>query len=251
VGLAVRIIPVLLQRGASLVKGVKFDSWRSVGHVLQAAMVHQQRGVDELIVLDIAATPEGRGPNCSDIWELTEKCLMPLTVGGGVRSVEDVGNLFNAGADKVSICTAAVADRAFIKEASSEFGRQAIVIAIDVKAGRLAVRCGREVLNSLPSPKGIALQAIGAEECGAGEILLTSIDRDGTLEGYDLDLIRAVSGAVDIPVIANGGCGTYEHMYEAIQAGASAVAAGAMFQFTDQTPKGAAEYLAEKGIETR
>ncbi len=244
--LAVRIIPTLLCRGAALYKGERFNSWRQVGHALQATKIHQARGVDELILLDIGATPEGRGPNFAMVEQLAECCFMPLTVGGGVRSVEDVRGLLNAGADKVAVCTAAQRRPDLIGEVASVFGRQAIVAAIEHRRGLVSIECGGALTCDLVT--------VWAKECemqGAGEILLTSIDRDGTLQGYDLDLIREVSQAVSIPVIASGGCGTYEHMYQAIQAGASAVAAGAMFLFTDQTPRGAAKYLAERGVETR
>lgn len=245
--LAHRIIPVLLKRGDTLVKGQRFQSWRSVGHVEQAARIHQAREVDELCILDIGATPEGRGPDFDAVARLTAHCFMPLTVGGGVRSVEHVRELLRAGADKVAICTAAFEVPDFIAECSDSFGCQCIVMSIDVMGGNTVMtNCGKRGYNHDP-----AYTADWANRFGAGEILLTSIDREGTLQGYDLDLIRTVSKAVDVPVIANGGCGTYEHMAEAIRAGASAVAAGAMFQFTEATPRGAAEYLAKQGIEVR
>lgn len=245
--LAKRIIPTMLCRGDQLVKGVSFDSWRSVGHAMQAIRVYNSRSVDELIYLDIAATPEGRGPDFETVQKLTAECFMPITVGGGVRSVEDVRGLLNAGADKVAIGTA-MFDPHLIAECSATFGRQAIVVAIDVAQDGVRTNCGA---SSFFPPVNAAVVAKEMEWRGAGEILLTSIDRDGTLQGYDLDLISAVSNAVSIPVIAAGGAGTYEHLYEGIKAGASAVAAGAMFQFTDATPRGAAQYLATKGIEVR
>jgi imidazole glycerol-phosphate synthase subunit HisF len=232
-GLAKRIIPTLLFRGEQLVKGARFNSWRSVGHVLQAARVHAARRVDELVVLDIAATPEGRGPNLPLVEKICEAMFTPVTVGGGVRSVQDVQDLFNAGADKVAIRTCSD----LIEEVAGRFGRQAIVASLDVPyPGATAWACQK---------------ALELEARGAGELLLTAIEREGTLEGYDLDMVRAVAKHLGIPVIAHGGCGTYEHMREALAAGASAVAAGAMFQFTDQTPKGAARYLAEVGTEVR
>jgi len=245
--LARRVIPVLLARGHQLVKGERFNSWRSVGHVLQAAKIHQARGVDELIVLDIGATPERRGPDFEFIEKLTSECFMPLTVGGGVRSVEDVRWLLALGADKVAICTAAVANPCLIAECASRFGSQAIVVAIDVSDGRVVTECNGRAWYIGPPEKW----AQSCEYNGAGEILLTSVDRDGTLQGYDLELVRRVSEAVSVPVIAAGGCSGYEDMRLAIEAGASAVAAGALFQFTDATPRGAAEYLAAHGIEAR
>ncbi|MEK9809636.1 MAG: HisA/HisF-related TIM barrel protein, partial [Candidatus Nanopelagicales bacterium] len=208
-----------------------------IGHVQQAALVHQARGVDELCILDVAATPEGRGPDFEAISRLTDKCFMPLTVGGGIRSIEDVRGLLNAGADRVCIKTAYYADFDFLDECASRFGSQAIVVALDVREEHrttLVLDLARDI-----------------EHRGAGEILLTAMDQEGTMQGYDLELIRAVSEAVDIPVIAHGGCSGYADMLAAIGHGASAVAAGALFQFTDATPKGAAQYLSEYGVEVR
>lgn len=237
----------MLVRGRQLIKGAQFASWRTVGHAAQACRIHAMRGVDELVLLDIGATPEGRGPDLALVEELSDVCYMPLAVGGGVRTIEDVSKLLRAGADKVVICTAVCEVPDFIEECSDYYGAQAIVVAIDVLGGNTTmIRCGTKTWSHSPVE-----YAQWANRHGAGEILLTSIDREGTLHGYDLDLIKAVSSAVDIPVIANGGCGTYEHMHQALEAGADAVAAGAMFQFTDQTPKGAAEYLQARGVEVR
>lgn len=241
--LATRIIPTLLHRGDTLVKGKQFQSWRSVGHVQQAARIHAMRGVDELCVLNIGATPAGKGPDFLLTQKLTEGNFSPVSIGGGIRTVEDVKLLLRAGADKVVICTEAVP---LIKEVAKAYGNQAIVAAIDVKDGKVAWNCGQYQADMAAVTYAVAL-----EDFGAGEILLTSIDREGLMEGYDLKTIEAVAMAVSIPVVAHGGCGSYEHMYEAIQAGASAVAAGALFQFTDCTPKGAAEYLKAKGVEVR
>lgn len=247
-GLAVRIIPTMLVRGEHLVKGRQFNSWRVVGHPMQAARIYAARGVDELILLDISATPEGRGPDFAIVEKLSEWCRTPLTVGGGVRSVDDVRRLLRAGADKVSIGTACYLEPGFIiRDCSEYFGSQCIVYALDVlERTTVMTHCGKHGYSHDP-----LYCAQWAQDQGAGEIVLTSIDREGTLEGYDLELVRAVAHAVDIPVIAHGGAGTYQHMLEAIQAGADAVAAGAMWHFTDQTPAGAAEYLADHGVETR
>jgi len=190
------------------------------------------RGVDELCILDIGATPEGRGPDLDLVRELSEACFIPLTVGGGVRSVDDANNLLRAGADKVAVKTAYW----IIPELSRKFGAQAVVAAVDYHAHDRDSAL-RDVLN-------LAL-------AGAGEVMLTAMDREGMLVGYDTELIRQVSDSVNIPVIAHGGCGTYDHMLQAVRAGASAVAAGAMFQFTDNTPAGAAEYLHDHGVEVR
>lgn len=249
--LATRVIPVILCRGRTLVKGKQFNAWRSVGVAAQAVRIQQSRGVDELCLLDIGATPEGRGPDLSLVEELSEVCFMPLAVGGGVKSVEDVRALLAAGADKVVIGTAACESN-LVRKAADVVGCQAIIVSIDVKERAVWKCCGK--VKMWDNPDGVLRPVQWAREMvslGAGEILLTAIDREGTLDGYDLDLIREVSAAVDIPVIANGGCGTYEHMRQAIEAGASAVAAGAMFQFTDATPRGAAEYLGAHNIEVR
>ena len=240
--LAKRIIPTLLIRGRQLVKGKQFNAWRSVGHVGQAVRIHQARGVDELVICDISATPEGRGPNLELIEELTKDCFMPLAVGGGVRTVEDVKTLLRAGADKVVIGRGAHSESTLISDCRRTVGSQAVVVAIDVKHGQV---------RHMGAGPGPARWAQWMQDVGAGEILLTSVEREGTLQGFDLEMIHAVSRAVSIPVIAHGGCGSYEDMRLAIEAGADAVAAGALFQFSDCTPRGAAEYLAEHGIETR
>lgn len=250
-GLAVRIIPTILCRGRQQVKGMKFNSWRSVGLAAQAVRVHQKRGVDEVVLLDVRATPEGRGPDLGLVEELAEEMFAPMAVGGGVKNVNDVRRLLQAGADKVVIGTAAWTTNV-VREAAEFFGSQAIVAAIDVKDGDVRVECNRSTACTAGSdavPPVIYAKQLAQR--GAGEILLTSIDREGTMEGYDLDLIREVSHAVDVPVIAHGGCKSYEDMVDAIYAGASAVAAGALFQFTDATPRGAAKALAEYGIEVR
>lgn len=244
--LAKRIIPTLLCRGRTLVKGERFNSWRSVGMAAQAVRIHQARGVDELVLLDISATAEKRGPDLDLVRELSEKCFMPITVGGGVRTLTDVKALLHAGADKVAIGTAAIECPGLITEIASAVGRQAVVVSIDVKQGKATSRAG-----AVASQRDALLHSILSEKNGAGEILLQSVDRDGTMQGYDLGLIREISHAAHIPVIASGGCGTYEHMLEAIKAGADAVAAGAMFQFSDRTPRGAAEFLQSHGVEVR
>lgn len=246
--LAKRVIPTLLVRGRQLVKGRQFNAWRSVGLASQAVRIHQARGVDELVLLDITATAEGRGPDLDLVRELSEVLFCPLAVGGGVRSLADVKALLRAGADKVVVGTAAVEDWTLVRKFADTVGSQAIVVSVDVAGGKVYSHCGKT-----PADMGgdaVRFAQFCAKE-GAGEILLTSIEREGTMQGYDLGLIRSVSRAVTIPVIAHGGSGTYEHMREAIEAGASAVAAGAMFQFSDATPRGAAEYLAEHGIEAR
>ena len=244
--LARRIIPTLLVSGRNLVKGQRFNSWRVVGSAMQAARVHQGREVDELVILDVAATREGRSPDLGMIAELASECRMPLAVGGGIRTVKDVRQLLRHGADKVVIGTSAIEQPDFVREVSDTFGAQAVVVALDVLKSHCHTRCGVRITHGAPAHWASEMQARGA-----GELLLQSIDRDGTMQGYDLDLIRDVSAAVSIPVIASGGCSGYEDMLAAFEAGADACAAGALFQFMDATPKGAAQFLKQHGLEVR
>lgn len=244
--LATRVIPVMLERGGHLVKGVGFRSWRSVGNATQAARIHSKRGVDELIYLDIGATPAGKMVSTRQVERLTTGMFHPITVGGGVRHPEDIQTLLNAGADKVAIGSAALDTESLIKRAASRYGSQAITVAIDYSMNMVYGGCGAWYRNQTPDN-----YARHVEQQGAGEILLTNIDRDGTMKGYDLQMIEKVARAVSIPVIAAGGCGSYEDMVSAVNAGASAVAAGALFLFTDATPAGAAQFLSEHGIEAR
>jgi cyclase len=235
--LAKRIIPTMLVRGRTLVKGKQFAGDRSIGHVLQAARVHAARGVDELCILDIGATAEGRGPDLEMVRELSDGCFIPITVGGGVKSLQDIDALLRAGADKVCIGAAMDGDPGLLTAAAERFGRQALVVALDVAAG-VDVRAA-------------ATKALAWRHRGAGEILLQSVERDGMMCGYDLGLIRAVSSVVSIPVIASGGCSSYKDMHEAFIAGADACAVGALFAFSDETPRGAARWLKSRGVEVR
>jgi cyclase len=244
--LAHRIIPSVLCRGRTLVKGKMFRSWRSVGVAAQAVRIHAARGVDQVMLLDIGATPENRRPDLALVEELAAELFCPLAVGGGVRTVQDVKDLLRAGADSVVIGTAAIEDPSLLPKLRDTVGSQAITVAIDYADGLVAKHCGK-FLTSIPVVPWARSQALH----GAGEFLLTSVRREGTCEGYDLKTLREVAQAVNIPVVAHGGCGSYEHMREAIDAGAAAVAAGAFFQFEDATPKGAARYLQSRGIEVR
>jgi cyclase len=249
--LKVRVIPTLLYKEFGLVKGVRFDSWRHVGSPMQAIKVYNMRGVDELVFLDVAATPNDRSPDFDLVDDLADDCFMPMAVGGGVRTVEDVRHLLQVGADKVVVGTAAVEQPEVISAASSRFGAQCVVVSIDttLRGGEnvISIRCGTVPVER--SPVDLAREM---EQRGAGEILLTSVDRDGTMEGYDLETIAAVSEAVSIPVIASGGAGTYEHMALALrEGGASAVAAASMFHFTQQTPMEAKRYLQQRGFPVR
>lgn len=244
--LAHRIIPTILCRGHQAVKGTGFDIKRSIGTVAEKVRVHALRGVDELVLLDVTASAEGRGPNLELIEYLTGTLFSPIAVGGGIRSLKDVKAVLRAGADKVVLGVAALEDPRLLPELASAVGAQALVASVDVKGGTVHVRNG--TFDTGQPPHTIAP---GLVERGAGEILLQSVERDGTMQGYDLELIRRIADACDVPVIASGGCSSYEDMRAAIAAGASAVAAGALFQFTDATPKGAAQYLATKGVEVR
>lgn len=244
--LAKRIIPTLLCRGRQLVKGQRFDAWRSVGLVQQGVRIHQTREVDELVLLDIGATQEQRGPDLALVRELADTCFMPLAVGGGVRTVDDVRELLRAGADKVVVGTAAFTHPDWLAGICRITGSQAIVAAVDYRNGQVYVQSGQ-----VKTPFDPIIYAQYLAKRGVGEILLTCIDREGSMEGYDLDMICKVTEAVDVPVIAHGGAGTYDHMHHAFLAGASGAAAGSLFQFTDATPKGAAEFLAAKMVEVR
>ncbi len=250
--LKIRIIPTLLYKNFGLVKGIGFDSWRRTGSALQAIMVYSLRGVDELIFLDITATREGRPPDFEVVDDLADECFMPLTVGGGIRSVEDVHQLLMKGADKVAINTAALENPELISQVAKRFGNQCVVASIDFRTeadGSRQVYSHSGTVATGIDPVQLARRV---EELGAGEILLTSIERDGAMQGYDLDCIRQVSETVRIPVIAGGGAGNATHVYEAIHQGhASAVAAASMFHFTEITPREVKEYLAGQGLPVR
>jgi cyclase len=249
--LKTRIIPTLLYRDFGLVKGVQFDSRRAVGSAMQAVKVYNLRGVDELVFLDVTATQQGRGPDTVLIDDLADECFMPLTVGGGIRQVDDIAALLAVGADKVAIGTALVDDPRLIERAANKFGNQCIVGVIDVRRDDdgLSVWTRSGTLRTDLDPIDLAVRA---EALGAGEILLQSIDRDGTMRGYDVELVRAVSEAVEIPVIASGGAGRYEDLADVIlEGGAAACAAAAIFHFTQCTPMEAKEHLRRHRVPVR
>src|SRR3974390_1413737 len=252
----VRVIPCLDVKDGRVVKGINFVDLRDAGDPVAAAIAYDAAGADELCFLDITATHENRGIMLDVVQRTAEACFMPLTVGGGVRTIEDIRALLTSGADKVSINTAAVARRAFVKEAAKKFGDQCIVVAIDAKKGSDPEEPDRWEIFTHGGRKPTGLEAIAyAEEVvslGAGEILLTSMDRDGTKTGFDIPLTRAVADATSVPVIASGGVGNLQHFVEGIRDGhASAVLAASIFHFGDNSVREAKEYVARAGIAVR
>jgi len=243
-----RIIPSLLLKDNRMVKSVRFENFRDTGHPLTAARIYDAQRVDELVVLDIFASREGRGIHADVVTQMSEECFMPLCVGGGIRSVESIRMLIGKGADKVAITTAAVECEGFLQEAARIFGSA----NIDVRAGRhggyeVFVRGGTQATGLDP-----VVWARKAQELGAGELFLTSIDRDGTMEGLDIPLIRSVVDAVTIPVIAAGGVGTLDDFRIGMEeGGASAVSAASIFHFTDQSPIKVRKYLVDRGVHVR
>jgi cyclase len=252
----VRVIPCLDVKDGRVVKGVRFVELRDAGDPVEAAKAYDAAGADELCFLDITASHEERAILLDVVRRTAEACFMPLTVGGGVRTVEDVRTLLASGADKVSINTAAVQNRGFVSEAAEKFGDQCIVVAIDAKKASKPGEPGRwEIFtHGGRNPTGLDAVAYAREvvSLGAGEILLTSMDRDGTKQGYDIALTRAVADAVPVPVIASGGAGTLEHLVEGIRDGhATAVLAASIFHFGEFTVREAKEHMAKVGLPVR
>jgi cyclase len=278
--LAKRIIPCLDVKDGRVVKGVSFVNLRDAGDPVENAKFYDKQGADELIFLDITASHEKRNIIIDVVMRTAEEVFMPLTVGGGIRTLDDIRDLLKAGCDKVSINTAAVSNPYFIKEAAERFGSQCIVVAIDAKRvyGSLPDATGEKWFDD-PALKDVRLKfpattqltwaisthggrrmklidairwAKKMEELGAGEIMLTSMDKDGTKDGYDIELTRNISESVSIPVIASGGAGTLEHLYEALSDGrADAVLAASIFHYREYTIREAKEYLRSKGVPVR
>jgi len=252
----VRVIPCLDVKDGRVVKGVKFVDLRDAGDPVEAAIAYDAAGADELCFLDITASHENRGIILDVVRRTAEACFMPLTVGGGVRSIDDIRALLASGADKVSINTAAVKRRGFVKEAAEKFGDQCIVVAIDAKRvsppdapskWEIFTHGGRH-------PTGLDALAYAEEvvSLGAGEILLTSMDRDGTRQGFDIPLTRAVADRVGVPIIASGGVGTLDHLVEGIRDGhATAVLAASIFHFGEHTIREAKDHMARAGLPMR
>jgi imidazole glycerol-phosphate synthase subunit HisF len=249
--LAKRIVPCLDVKDGRVVKGIRFVNLADAGDPVAAAVAYDRQGADELVFLDIAASHEGRATMLDVVQRTAEKIYMPLTVGGGVGTLEDVRTLLRAGADKVSLNTAAIARPALIREAAQRFGSQCIVVAID--AARRGD--GYEVYTHggrRPTGRDAVAWACEAAELGAGEILLTSMDRDGTRDGYDLALTAAVAEAVPVPVIASGGVGALSHLHDGLTAGrADAALAASIFHFGEFTIADAKTYLRDRGVAVR
>lgn len=247
-----RIIPKFLLKDGRLVKGVRFhENFREAGNAVSTSKVYDAYGVDELIFLDIQASRQSRKAVCHVIEEVSEEIFMPFTGGGGVSSLEDIDALLQSGADKVSINTAAVEKPEFIRESATVYGAQCIVVAIDyqeVEPGvfKVLTHGGTVVTDMDPVEWALRMQ-----DCNCGEILLCSIDRDGTMSGYDLDMIGTVAMKIDIPLIASSGAGSLKDCEDAFEAGASAITISSMFIFTDHSPIKVRSYLFSRGVDVR
>ena len=246
-----RIIPCLDVKNGRVVKGINFVDLKDAGDPVEQAKVYSDGGADEICFLDITASNENRDTIYNVVKDTSKKCFVPLTVGGGVRSIEDINKLLNCGADKVSINTAAVQNAELVIESSKKFGSQCIVVAIDAKKNgeiwEVFTHGGRKNtgINAIEFAKKM-------EECGAGELLITSMDRDGTQVGYDIDLMNKISSTINIPVIASGGVGNLDHLVDGIKLGkASAVLAASIFHYGKYSVKEAKQYLDSKGIAVR
>jgi cyclase len=256
VTLKARLIPCLDVKDSRVVKGVNFVNLRDAGDPVESAIAYDRAGADELCFLDITASHENRGILLDVVRRTAEVCFMPLTVGGGVRTTDDIRNLLLAGADKASINSAALADRLFVRQAAEKFGSQCVVVAIDAKRVPTPNGSPRWEIFTHGGRRPTGIEAIGyardVAELGAGEILLTSMDRDGSKLGFDLELTRAIADAVSIPVIASGGVGNLDHLVAGVKEGhASAVLAASIFHFGEYTIRQAKIHMAEANIPVR
>ena len=254
--LAKRIIPCLDVENGRVVKGVNFVDIRDAGDPVEVAKRYNEQGADEITFLDITATHEGRATTIHTVEQIAEQVFIPLTVGGGIRTVEDIRAMLNAGADKVGINSAAIYNPDFVKEASEKFGAQCIVVAIDAKKVSAAGEPLRWEIFTHGGRKATGIDAVvwakKMADYGAGEILLTSMDGDGTKQGFDLALTRAISDAVCVPVIASGGVGNLQHLVDGVkEGGADAVLAASIFHFGEYTVPEAKRFMAEQGVEVR
>lgn len=247
-----RIIPTLLFNNNKLVKGIKFNSWRTVGSIMQAVRVYRIRKVDELILLDISATDSNKSIDLELINEVAKECFMPLTFGGGIKNLDDISTILKAGADKVCINTSATKDIKFIENACKIFGSQAIVISVDYKTDKnnfISVwsNSGKNKTNL-----SFINYLKDLESAGVGEIILTSIDRDGTMKGYDIGTLHMVNNLIRIPIIASGGAGKFNNMLDLLnKTNISALAAGSIYHFTKKTPLDVKKYLNDNKISVR
>ena len=249
--LKVRVIPTLLWKDFGLVKGVGFDSWRRVGSVLPAVKVYNRRDVDELILVDISANSNAEEFDYDALNDLSDDCFLPLTVGGGISHIDHVQKLLKAGADKISLNTSSYRQPKLIGDIADIYGSQCVVASIDVKKVNDRKWNCFSHSGTHDEQKDAVEWAQELESHGAGELLITSIDRDGTMSGYDLDLLRTIVDAVNIPVIGSGGAGNYKDLVDAASCGVSAVASASMYHFTEQTPAGAKSEMAKAGIAIR
>ena len=247
-----RIIPKFLIRNGRLVKGVRFhDNFREAGNPVSTAKVYDAYGVDELLFLDIDATPQGRPASGAVIERVSEEVFMPFTVGGGIRTLDQIASLLASGADKVCINTSAIENPAFVTQAASRFGDQCIVVGIDYKRieggqNRVISHCGHTQTDMDPVDWALRMQ-----DAHAGEIMLCSVERDGTMDGYDVELIAKISQCLEVPLIASSGAGTLQHCQEALDAGASAITISSMFLFSDHSPIKVRTYLSTNGVSVR
>lgn len=248
--LKVRIIPVLLFKNWGIVKSVKFDNFRVVGDPTTNARVFNQRNADEMVFLDIMATRENKEPNFDVIKDIAKECFMPLTIGGGINTIEHVDRLFDIGADKASLNTALIKKPKLVRQISTKYGAQAVVASIDVKKENnkyiTYISSGKERTNC-----DVIEMLKRVEDLGVGEVLLNSIDKDGTAEGYDLELIKLVSSSTKLPVIACGGCGSLDDFVSAVKSGADAVSAATVFYYVGESIITAKKYMNQSGIPVR